>query len=119
MATSDFLASAAADAGFAPESNSTFAPGAWAQIAFKGEVGNHTCACHGAAGRPGGSTCADPPPEIMPVSACGPITAIECTLLGSRGNRPLVFLSRTMLCSERWRAVAKPPSTSTTLFWVG
>src|ERR1700733_11179286 len=119
MATSDFRARAAADAGSAPESNSTLAPLAAADTAFNGDVGNHTCDCQGWAGSPGGSTCADPPPEIMPVSACGPITAMECTVVGSSGNRPLVFLSRTILCSARWRAVAKPPSTSTTLFCVG
>src|SRR6201999_928925 len=81
IATSHFAASAAAAAGSAPESKATWAPGAAARTAFRGEVGNHTCDCQGWAGSPGGSTCADPPPEIMPVSALGPITAMERTLL--------------------------------------
>src|ERR1700676_3936997 len=65
MATSDSLARVAVAAGSAPEANLTFKPGALAATAFNGEVGNHTCACHLGAVDPTGSTCADPPPEIM------------------------------------------------------
>ena len=34
----------------------------------------------------GGSTCADPPPEIMPTSACAPITAIVLSFDASSGS---------------------------------
>src|SRR5215831_13920304 len=75
-ATSAFFAAAAALAGLAPESKVTLAPGTFATTAFKGEVGNHTCSFHLGEERPGGSTCADPPPEIMAVSAFVPMMAI-------------------------------------------
>src|SRR5258707_7311566 len=106
MATSDFFASSTADSEFAPESNCTLALGAFALTAFSGEVGNHMCSCHFAPGRPGGSTCADPPPEIMLVSACAPIIAMECTFVRSSGSTPSLFLSNTVLCSARRRAVS-------------
>src|SRR5712692_896406 len=119
MATSDFFASSAADSEFVPESNCTLAPGTFALTAFKGEVGNHTCSCHFAPGRPGGSTCADPPPEIMLALACAPIIAMECNFVRSSGSTPSLFLSSTVLCSARRRAVSSPPSTSTTPFFGG
>ena len=40
---------------------------------------------------PGGSTCAEPPPEIMPTSACGPITAILWIFGIERQLRPVIF----------------------------
>ena len=46
MATSADFASASAEERSVPASNCTFAPGAFARIAFKGEVGNHICCCH-------------------------------------------------------------------------
>src|SRR5580704_6009318 len=46
---------------------------------------------------PGGSTCADPPPEIIPTSACPPIIAMVWTLDGLIGSTVGLFFSRTML----------------------
>src|SRR6516225_6607030 len=99
MATSDLLANAAADAGSAPEANSTVAPGVLAAMALSGDDGNQTCSFHLVAPRPGGSTCAEPPPEIMPVLAFGPMTAMERSLAGSSGNIPRSFLNSPMLCA--------------------
>src|SRR2546429_3838539 len=88
-------------------------------MAFSGEDGNQTCSFHLVAPCPGGSTCAEPPPEIMLVSAFGPITAMECSFARSSGNIPRSFFNSTMLCSAMWREISKPPSTSTTLFLTG
>src|ERR1035441_3243077 len=87
MATSDALASAAAAAGSVPALYSTLACGALARIAFSGEEGYQTAPrdwaapAAGAGGAtalpPGGFTCAEPPPESTPASACDPMTAIE------------------------------------------
>ena len=46
MATSEDFASAAAVAGFCPESNFTSADGTFAFTAFSGEVGNQICSSH-------------------------------------------------------------------------
>ena len=40
---------------------------------------------------PGGSTCAEPPPEIMPTSACPPITATLRILGVQRQDRLLIL----------------------------
>src|ERR1700692_2661390 len=119
IATSDCFARAAVAAGSAPEANFTLNPGALAATAFKGEVGNHTCSFHLNDENPGGSTCADPPPEIMLSSACVPIIATERTFARSHGNTPLSFFSSTMLCSATCREVSSPRSTSTTLLFAG
>src|ERR1700688_922324 len=119
ITTSDSLARAAVAAGSAPEANLTLKPGALAATAFNGEVGNHTCAFHAGAENPGGSTCADPPPEIMPSSACVPTIAMERTFARSNGNTPLSFFSSTILCSATCREVSSPRSTSTTLRFLG
>src|ERR1700732_2359069 len=76
-------------------------------MAFSGDVGNHMWACQVVlpcpggmiALPPGGSTWADPPPEIMPTSACAPITAMLEILEASSGSCECSFLSSTMLCS--------------------
>src|SRR6202030_4657967 len=101
MATWADLARAAATAGSEPESNCTFAPGALARIDFNGDVGNHTWACQYVlplpggmiALPPGGSTWAEPPPEIIPTSAWAPITAMLATLETSSGSCECSFLS--------------------------
>ena len=87
MATLDWRANAAAAAGSLPESNFTVAPDASAVTAFKGDGGNQTCDCHAGSVLPGGSTCADPPPEIMPTFACEPMMAMEWIFVGSSGRR--------------------------------
>jgi hypothetical protein len=43
---------------------------------------------------PGGSTCAEPPPEIMPTSECAPMTAMVRTLAGSRGQSGVLILEQ-------------------------
>src|SRR5664279_5693275 len=94
MATSAVFAKAAAEAGSVPGSYWTFARGAAARMAFKGDVGNQMGSSHAVlpfpggmiAFPPGGSTWADPPPEIMPTSACVPITAMLAIFETSRGS---------------------------------
>ena len=127
MATSALFARAAAESKFVPASNSTFAFGAFARMAFNGEVGNHTGCPHTVARfpggmmtlPPGGSTCAEPPPESIPISACAPIRAMDLTFEASRGNCWPSFLSRTMLCSAICWATSNPRITSTTPFCGG
>src|SRR5260370_34275215 len=99
MAISDFLASSAAAAGSLPESKATVAAGTLALTAFNGEVGNHMCSFHFEGGRPGASTCAEPPPEIMAESAFGPMMAMEWSFARSKGRVALLFFRRTVLCS--------------------
>src|SRR5580704_9382428 len=98
MATSDCFASAAAEPISAPESNCTLAPGTFALTACRGDVGNQTCSIHREGGLPGGSTCAEPPPEIMPVPALGPMIAIEWICARSSGRRLCEFFNNTVLC---------------------
>src|SRR3954447_10034163 len=104
MAISDCLASAAALFLSLPERQSTFALGSFAWMVFNGEVGNQTCACHSWVG-PGGSTWAEPPPEIMPKSARSPMIAFDLIEDLSRGRTLLAFFSRTMLPSSIFCAV--------------
>src|ERR1700728_1275892 len=93
-ATSAPFAAAAAAAGSVPGSYLTVALGARAWIALSGEVGNQISSSQWVAPLPSGmmalppmgSTCAEPPPEIMPTSECDPITAIVRSLDGFNGN---------------------------------
>src|SRR5215467_14040698 len=96
MATSDDFARDAAEAGSDPESNFTLADGAIAFTAFNGEVGNQTCDSHAGAVLPGGSTCAEPPPEIIPMSAFFPMIAMLRSLPASRGSRVFSLRNSTM-----------------------
>ena len=115
MATSEALASAAAVAGSAPSLYSTFAPGAFARIAFSGDEGNQTAGPPYRLGPPpGGSTCADPPPESTPVSACDPISAMDLTSAALSGSWPPAFFSSTDACSAISWAVSAPLNGSTT-----
>ena len=43
---------------------------------------------------PIGSTCAEPPPEIMPTSECEPITAMVCSLRGVQRQDGLLILEQ-------------------------
>src|SRR3954447_3129893 len=86
MARSDAFASPAAAATSWPSLKVTLAPGAFAWMLFMGDEGNQigwsqgdTPGCGLTALPPGASTCADPPPERMPTSACDPIIAIDWT----------------------------------------
>ena len=63
---------------------------------------------------PGGSTCADPPPERTLVSAFDPMIAIDLTRAASSGSREFAFFSNTELCSATLCAVAAPLKGSTT-----
>ena len=65
---------------------------------------------------PGGSTCADPPPEIIPTSAWPPMIAMLWIFDGTSGRTVGLFFSRTMLFSSTRCATSNPFSTSTTLF---
>ena len=121
MATSADLASAAAAAGSVPASYNTLADGAFARMFFSGDVGNQISSCQCVAPLPGGwiafppggSTCADPPPEIIPTSECAPITAMERSWPASRG-RMWSFLSSTMPPSAIFCVMARLRSTSGT-----
>src|SRR5512143_832492 len=117
MATSAVFAAAAAAAGSVPGSQVTFTPEARARIAFNGDDGYHTSASQrfvvGTALPPGGSTCAEPPPEITPTSACEPITAIDFTAALS-GNWLCSFFNSTEPSSATRCANSSPPNTSTT-----
>src|SRR6266404_1568512 len=53
---------------------------------------------------PGGSTWAEPPPEIIPTSECAPITAMLEAREASSGSCACSFLSSTMLCSSMFCA---------------
>ena len=129
-ATLEDCASAAAEAGFAPWSNCRLAPGALARIAARGEdgsktwdalrqpapldpaeAGGHTGGRVSAA-PPVGATCAEPPPETTPTSACDPMTAIEPIFDASRGSWPAEFFSSTAPCSRASWAAAAPAAAS-------
>ena len=43
---------------------------------------------------PGGSTCAEPPPEIMPTSECAPMTAMVWSRGGIQRQRGAVVLEQ-------------------------
>src|ERR1035438_10533978 len=120
MATSDAFARLAAAAASVPASYFTSACGALALIAFSGEercqitrAKNPVLAGCGTGLPPIGSTCAEPPPERTPTSACDPITAMVLTR-GARGNWPLAFFSRTIDCSATRCATSRPWKTSGT-----
>src|ERR1035438_5924440 len=126
MATWEALARAAAAALSVPWLNSTLALGALAWMNFIGEEGKYCapprpkpppCASPAAGGTafpPGGATCADPPPEGTPTSACDPITAIDLTRATLSGNWLAEFFNRTMLSSSIFRASSSPLNGSTT-----
>src|ERR1022692_2299615 len=122
MATCDAFASLAAAAGSLPSSYSTAACGALARMYFKGEEGNQAGRIHGVppfrwvtASPPGGSTCAEPPPERTPTSACDPISAMDFTRAASSGNWLPSFFSSTMDSSAICCASSSPWKGSTTL----
>ena len=64
---------------------------------------------------PIGSTCAEPPPEIMPTSECDPITAMVCSFAALNGSMAFSFFSRTMPPSSILREVSNPANGSMTL----
>src|SRR5271154_523071 len=94
IARSELLARLAADCKSVPGSKVIFAFGNFSRRAFRGDVGNQTWSCQFVAPLPGGmialppggSTWAEPPPEIIPTSARPPIIAIVCTLDGRIGS---------------------------------
>src|ERR1017187_4625140 len=93
MATSEALASDAAAAGSVPSLYCTLALGTLVPMALRGEVGNQTAGPpNRLAPPPGGSTCAEPPPESMLVSACEPISAMDFTSAGVNGSWLLAVL---------------------------
>src|SRR5260370_8507026 len=104
MATCADFASDAAEEASVPASKRTMAPLACSRMYRKGDEGKYTASPHlvGVAGRmafpPGESTCAEPPPDSTPTSACAPITAMECTEAAFSGS-VASFFNRTMLSS--------------------
>src|SRR6266446_716765 len=100
MATLEDLASAAAETGSVPGSNFTTVPLAFSAIPLSGAERWYTVMLNIARGSsnapggggtalpPAGDTCAEPPPDITPTSACPPITAIDFTPAAFRGNCP-------------------------------
>src|SRR6185437_15470544 len=104
IATSAVFAKAAAAALSVPGLNSTFAFGAWRRMYRRGDDGKYTTSCQLAdpgwgsiALPPGASTCAEPPPESTPTSACEPTIAIEVDAEALSGRMLPEFLSRTIL----------------------
>src|SRR3954453_10399688 len=86
IATSDDAARAAAETESLPSLNLTVADGASLVMAVIGDDGIQMArAQHGgqgllrsmSAGPPTGITCAEPPPEMTPMSACEPMIAID------------------------------------------
>src|SRR6202167_2636519 len=102
MATCDAFANFAAATRSAPSLYSTAAWGALARMYFKGEEGNQTGCIQGeppfrfvTGSPPGGSTCAEPPPDSTPTSACDRISAMDFTRAASSGNWLSAFFSST------------------------
>src|SRR5215470_18255574 len=121
MAISEDLARAAAEAGSVPALYSTLTLGAALRMNFSGEEGNHIGFCHSAepglgsiAFPPGGSTCAEPPPERTPTSAWEQMTAMERTLSAESGRILSEFFRRTVLSSAICCASSRPLKGSTT-----
>src|SRR5512143_2109552 len=120
MATFEDAASAAAADASVPSLNCTLAPGAIARIAASGGDGSQTtCDQQGGQGKPSvsdapplGQTCAEPPPESTPISACEPMTAMEVRPAALSGSVPS-FFSSTAPCSSASCATASPAATST------
>ncbi len=124
IATSEAFASAAAEALSVPGLNSTFAFGACFWMYFIGDEGKYTVSpqfappgCGLIALPPGGSTCAEPPPESTPTSACDPIIAIEPGDFS--GSKLPEFFSSTMLSSAICCASSRPLKGSTTDLGIG
>lgn len=96
IAISDAFAKAAAAFTSTPSWYSTFALAALPRAALSGELGNQTAGPPKRLGPPpGGSTCADPPPERTLVSAFDPMIAIDLTRAASSGSREFAFFSNT------------------------
>ena len=116
MAMSELWASFAAESKSVPGSKVILVCGSLSRSAASGEVGNQMCSCQTVAPLPGGmmalppggSTCAEPPPEIMPTSAWPPIMAMLRTREGRMGRTELRFFKRTMLFSSTCWATSNP-----------
>src|ERR1700679_3773 len=117
IATCAFAAAFAASATSVPASKLTVAPSPACSFKYRsGDDGKYTAFPHSdPPGRPpGASTCADPPPDSTPSSACPPITMIVFPSPAATGKIPPSFFSSTRLSSSIFRASSRPLNGSTT-----